>query len=96
MVGRLGEPDLFERRGYALFALGKCEADQPGRITQIVSGAQLVVKTDRMGQIAHAPLDRQRLARWVKPKNADLALRSVGEPEQHQNGRRLPRTVRAE
>ena len=96
MVGKLEKPDAIERVGDALFPLGEPKADQPRGVAQVVGGGELVVKADRIGQIADAALDRKRLARRIEPEHAHLAVRNVGQPEQHQDGRRLARTIGTE
>ncbi len=96
MLGKLGESDAIERLGDTLLALGEPEADQTGGVTQIVGSGELVVEADGVGQITDAALDRQRLARRIEAKHAYLAAGNVGQPEQHQDGRRLARAVGAE
>ena len=63
IVGELGKADPIERVGNALFAFVEPEADQAGGVAQIIGGGELVVEADRVGQIADAAFDRQRLAR---------------------------------
>ena len=95
-VGEIGKPDPVERFGDPLLALGEPKADQPRGVAQIVGRGEIVVEADGIGQIADAPLDRERLARRIEAEHADLALRYVGQPEQHQDGGRLAGAVRAE
>ena len=71
----------------------KPKADQPRGVAQIIGGGEVVVEADRVGQIADAALDRERLARRIEAEHAHLAFRDVGQPEQHQDGRRLAGAV---
>ena len=92
-VREVREPDLVERGRDSLLAVHRLEADQPRRIAQIVGGGELIVEADRVGQIADAALDRERLARRIEPEHAHLAAGYFGQSEQHQDGGRLPRAI---
>ena len=82
--------------GDPLLALGGLEADQPRGIAQIIGGGELIVEADRIGQIADAALDRERLARRIEAEHADVAVGNVGQPEHHQDRRGLAGAVGAE
>src|SRR5580692_1314490 len=73
LVGKLGEPDPLDRVGDALLAFGEAKADQAGGVAQIVGGGEVVIKTDRVRQIADTALDRKRLARRIKAEDAHFA-----------------------
>ena len=53
----------------------------------------MVVEADGVGQVADAALDLERLAHRVEAQHVDRAAAGLGEPEHHQDGRRLARAV---
>jgi hypothetical protein len=53
----------------------------------------VVVEADRVGQIADPPLDREWFARRIEAEHARGAARDLGQPEQHQDGGRLPGAI---
>ena len=62
--------DMRERCLDLLFALLGFEPDQPRGVAKIVGSAEVVVEADRVGQIADAPLDRERLAHRIVAEHA--------------------------
>jgi hypothetical protein len=93
LVGKFGKPDPLDRVGDALLALGEAKADQARGVAQVIGGGEVVIKTDRVRQIADAALDRERLARRIEAEHAHFAAGDFRQAEQHQDGRRLARTV---
>src|SRR5580700_11068979 len=96
LVGKFGEPDPPDRVGDALLALGEAKADQACGVAQIIGGGEVVIKADRVRQVADAALDRKRLARWIEAEYAHLAAGDFGQAEHHEDRRRLARAVGAE
>ena len=70
LVGDVGQPDMRERGGDPLLALGRRQADQPRRVAQIVGGGEVVVEADLVRQIADPALDRERLAHRIVAEHA--------------------------
>src|SRR5580704_15830803 len=96
LIGKFGKPDLLDRVGDALLALGEPKADQAGGVAQVIGGGEVIIEADRVGQIADAAFDRKRLARRIEAEHADFAAGDFRQAEQHQDGRRLTRAVGTE
>src|SRR5580698_3002468 len=93
LIGKLGKSDPLNRVGDALLAFGEAKADQAGGIAQVIGSGEVVIKADRVGQIADAALDRERLAPRIEAEHAHFAAGDFGQAEQHQDGRRFARAV---
>src|SRR5690606_33988371 len=83
-------------RGDPGIGLAAGDAVEPGDVAQVLARAELVVETDLIGQIADAGLHAERAASRIEPEHAHAPRRRLGEPEQHQDRRRLAGAVRAE
>src|SRR4051812_28874185 len=79
-----------------LFALLPLEPHQPRGVAQIVGGREVVIEADLVRQVADPPFDRERLAHRIKAEHTRLPVRDIAQTEQHQDGGRLARSVRAE
>ncbi len=96
LLADLGKTNAIDCLGDALFAFGKAKTDQPRGVAQIVSGGEIVIEADRIGQITNTPLHRERFARRIEPEHAHLSCRDVGKTEHHQDGGGLAGAVRAQ
>src|SRR5690606_20963770 len=67
-----------------------------GAVGEALPRSTPALDADLIGQVAHTPLDAQGFAGWVEPEHAHLPRAWLGEPQQHEDGRRLARAVRAE
>src|SRR5215472_14471750 len=70
-----------------------CQA--PG-IGEVVARRQPVIKADRIRKIADAALDLERIAQRVETGDLGASPGRLGQPQQHQDRRRLARPVRPE
>ena len=96
VAGDLGKIDALERIGDARLALRLGEADQPRGVAQIVARAEIIVEADRIRQVADPALDRERFAHRIMTEHPRGAGRNLGQPEQHEDRRRLAGAIRAE
>ena len=53
----------------------------------------MVVEADRVGQVADAALDLERLAHRIEAQHLDRAAADLGQAQHHQDGRRLAGAV---
>ena len=92
-VGGVLEADLVEQLVDAGLRDGPRDAVELGGVAQVLAAGQAAVEADVVGQVADLALDRERLAGRVEADDAHDAPGGLGEPEQHQHGRRLAGTV---
>src|SRR6185437_13357023 len=72
------------------------EPRQLGGIGQVLPRSEIVIKADRVRQIADAALHLQGLAHRVEAADIDGALIRLGEAQQHEDGGRLAGAVGAQ
>jgi hypothetical protein len=96
VVGSGGQADLLEdlldRR------LGELPRDaiQAGGVAEVLAAGQVGVEADGIGHITDAAFDVERIPCGVEPDDPGLAAGRLGQPEQHQDRRRLTGAVLAE
>ena len=93
LVGGVLEADLVEQLVDPRLRDGAGDAVELGGVAQVLAAGQAAVEADVVGQVADLALDRERLAGRVEADDADDAPGRLGEPEQHQHGRRLAGAV---
>ena len=96
VVGPGRQADLLERLVDRRIRLGLRDPVQAGRVAQVLAPGQVRVEADRVREVADAALDLERAAGRVEPDDAGLALGRLGQPEEHQDRRRLAGAVLAE
>ena len=82
------------RQGH--FYVGGKWAGEPGKapgIGEVVARREVIVKTDLIGQVADPALDFERLAQRIEAGNQGMTAGRLGQPQQHQDRRRLARPV---
>ena len=87
------ETDLVEDLVDGRLRLVLAEAVEPGRVAQVLAPGHVLVEADRVGQVADPALDLARLPGRVEAHDGCLAVGRLGQPEQHQDRRRLARAV---
>ncbi len=96
VVGPVGQTHLLERLVDRVLGLGARDPVEPGRVAQVVATGHVGVEANGVREVADAPLHLERPAGRIEPDDAGLALGRLGQPEQHQDGRRLAGAVLAE
>ena len=66
---------------------------QPGGVAEVLAAGEVAVEADAVRQVADPPLDLERATGRIQPDHARLAVGRLGQPEQHQDGRRLAGAV---
>src|SRR4029453_14050696 len=65
-------------------------------VAKVVATGHVRVEPDRVGEVSDPPLDLERAWGRIETDHPGLALGRLGQPEQHQDRRRLAGTVLAE
>ena len=94
LVEHVGQADALHRVGDALLGLAARDGQQARGVAQVLARRQMVVEAHRIGQVADAALDLERLAHRIEAQHVDRAAARLGEAQQHQDGRRLAGAVR--
>ncbi len=89
----IGQSDPRQRFGKPLVDLAPRQSGEPPGIGEVVAGREPVVEADRIGEIADPALDLERVAQRVETGHFGAPLGRFGQPEQHQDRRRLSRPV---
>jgi len=95
-VGHVRKVDGLERRHDPPAALAARDGQQARGVDEVLARRHVVVEADRVGQVADAALDLERLADRVEAQHRDRAAARLGETEHHQDRRRLARPIGAE
>ena len=69
------------------------DGEQARGVEQVLARRQVVVEADGVGQVADPALDLERLAHRIEAQHLDRAAAGLGQPEHHQDGRRLAGAV---
>ena len=88
-----GKSDPRQRFGKPLVDLAPRQSGQPPGIGEVVAGREPVVEADRIGEIADPALHFERVAQRVETGHFGAPLGRLGQPEEHQDRRRLARPV---
>ncbi len=95
-VGPVGHPDLPEDLLDSRLGLMAGEAVEPGRVAEVLAPCQPAIEPHAVGQVADPALHRERMPRGIEADDAGFARGRLGEPEQHEDRRRLACPVLAE
>src|ERR1051326_3236322 len=91
-----GEADLLQQRTDASRRFVLVDAVEARDVAQVFPPREIVIKSGIFRQIADAPFDFDRLARWIEAADAHAAAARLRQAKQHEDGRRFAGAVRAE
>src|SRR4029079_19225966 len=88
-----GEYDGLDRLVDRLVRLVARDPVEAGGVAEVLPPRQVAVEADAVGQVADPPLDLERLASRSERDHASLSVGRLGQPEEHEDRRRLAGAV---